>query len=223
MKKSFWTPEQDEIMFSHYANTSMPKLMAMLPKTESAIYQRARTLGLRKNEDYLNSAEACRLRRGDNVGLPFRFVKGQAAWNKGTNFVAGGRSIETRFKSGGKPLNTLPIGSYRLDKHNVLQRKISDKPGNASGRWRSVHELVWTEVNGPLPPKHIVVFKKGMKTNVLEEITIEKVECISLAENMKRNSLHRYPKEIAQLIQLQGAINRQINKKEKKHEQSTNP
>jgi hypothetical protein len=34
---------------------------------------------------------------------------------------------------------------------------------------------------------------------------------MSRAESMRRNSYHNYPKELAQLIQLRGALNRKIN------------
>jgi hypothetical protein len=69
------------------------------------------------------------------------------------------------------------------------------------------------EVNGPLPPKHIVVFKPGMRTNVLEEITVDRVECISLAENLKRNTRHNLPPELNQVVQLRAVLTRQINKR----------
>lgn len=111
------------------------------------------------------------------------------------------------------PHNTQPIGSYRLTKDGTLQRKISEDKGNNSKRWRGVHELVWVEVNGPVPLKHIVVFKPGQRTAELEEITIDRVECITLAENMNRNTRHNMPKELSDLIQLRGALNRQINKR----------
>jgi hypothetical protein len=94
----------------------------------------------------------------------------------------------------------------------TLQRKISNAKGSNSKRWRGVHELVWIEANGPVPPGHICVFRPGMRTAVLEEITVERVECISFAENMRRNSYHtRFPKEIGLAIQLRGALNRKIN------------
>ena len=50
---------------------------------------------------------------------------------------------------------------------------------------------------------------------MLEEITADRVECISLAENMRRNSYHNYPKPIAELIQLRGALMRKINRAER--------
>ncbi|HCE07017.1 MAG TPA: HNH endonuclease [Oxalobacteraceae bacterium] len=194
-----------------YANTKTAELAGALGKSTTTVYQKAAGLGLTKSPEYLASPAACRLRRGDNVGAAFRFKPGQVVWNKGTNFTAGGRSPETRFQPGQMPHNTSPVGSYRLDKDGTLQRKIGNDKGNNSKRWRGVHELAWVEVNGPLPPKHIVVFKQGMRSNKLEEITIDRVECISLAENMRRNTRHNLPKELSDLIQLRGALSRAIN------------
>lgn len=78
-----------------------------------------------------------------------------------------------------------------------------------------MHELVWVEVNGPVPANHYIVFKQGMRTTKLEEITLDRLECISKAENMRRNSYHNYGPEVAKLVQLRGAISRQINKERK--------
>lgn len=50
-------------------------------------------------------------------------------------------------------------------------------------------------------------------------VTPDSVELITRQELMKRNTLHRYPKPIAQLIQLRGALNRQINKRDRRAEQ----
>jgi hypothetical protein len=82
-----------------------------------------------------------------------------------------------------------------------------------------VHELVWVRANGPVPPKHIVVFKPGMRSAVLEEITVDRVECISLAENMKRNTRHNLPPELNEVVQLRSVLTRQINKRMKSYGQ----
>jgi hypothetical protein len=154
-----------------------------------------------------------------------QFKPGQESWNKGVKGVVGVQEAcrATQFKAGQTPHNTRPIGSYRLNKEGHLQQKISDAKGSNSKRWRGVAELIWCAANGPLPDKHMVVFKPGMFTNKLEEITLDRVECISLRENALRNYARRYPIEIRRLHQLKGAITRQVNriKKESSHEQST--
>lgn len=66
-----------------------------------------------------------------------------------------------------------------------------------------------------MPAGHIAVFKPGMRITDAGLITIDRVECITLAENMRRNMLHRYPKEIVRVIQLRGALNRRIRNVEK--------
>lgn len=221
MSRSKWTLEEDALMRLHYPNKSMPELVRLIGRSACSIYNRSHTLNLNKSAEYLASDAACRLRRGDNVGKEHRFEKGLIPWNKGLKGINRGGK-ETQFKKGSMPKNTMPIGSLRITREGILERKISNESGSSKKRWRSVHELVWMEVNGEIPKGYICVFKAGMKTNDPDQITADKVECISRAENMKRNSYHRYGKEIASLIQLRGAINRQINKRSKQNEQSAN-
>lgn len=196
-----------------YPNFKTEDVATMIGQTVTATYQKAAALGMKKSATYLASPAAGRLQQDGNIGAACRFQRGETSWNKGTNFVAGGRSIATRFGPGHVPVNRLPVGSTTLDKSGRLLQKIGDAKGNRSQRWRGVHELVWIAEHGSLPVKHIVVFKPGMQTSVLEEITLDRVECISLADNMRRNTVHNMPKELADLVQLRGALNRQINKR----------
>lgn len=218
--KAEWTEDRLETLRRFYADYKTEDVACILGLRTGQVYAKAKQLGLAKSEAYLASPAACRLRRGDNVGSAFRFQKGHASWNKGTKGVAGVQEAcrATQFKPGQSPANTMPIGSTKFDKSGVLLQKVSNAPGNGSKRWRAVHELVWVRENGPVPAKHIVVFKPGMKSNVLEEITIDRVECISLAENMKRNTRHNLPPELNEVIQLRAVLTRQINKR-MKHEQ----
>jgi hypothetical protein len=208
-----WSDEDAATLRQIYPNFKTEDGATMIGRTVGQTYQKAASMGLKKSVVYLASPAACRLRHGDNVGEAYRFQKGHASWNKGTNFISGGRSAETQFKPGQAPINTRPIGSTKFDKSGTLMQKVSEAKGNNSQRWRGVHELVWIAANGPLPAKHIVVFKPGMKSNVLPEITLDRVDCISLAENMRRNTVHNMPKELVQLVQLRGALNRQIKKR----------
>ncbi len=137
------------------------------------------------------------------------FVRGHTPWNKGRPFDSGGRSHETRFKSGNKPHTWKPIGHERLTKEGYRERKITDT-GITKNDYVSLHTLAWCEVNGEVPPGHAIVFRDGNKEN----ISIENLECITRAELMRRNSYHtNYPKDVQLLIQLRGAVNRQINKR----------
>jgi hypothetical protein len=212
--RRIWTDEEIERLRELYPNQKTDNVAASLNRTVPQVYNKAIQLGLRKTPEYLASPDACRLRKGDNVGAENRFKRGQKSWNKGLKGLdIGGKA--TRFKEGQMPHNTQPIGSYRITRDGTLQRKISNDKGSNSKRWRGVHELLWIEANGPVPPKHIVVFKPGQRTAELDQITLDRVECISLAENMRRNTVHNYPPEIAKTIQLIGALNRKINRRQK--------
>ena len=123
---------------------------------------------------------------------------------------------ETQFKkgemSGAAQHNYVPIGSLRLTRDGILERKITDDPSiYPARRWRPVARLVWESVYGPIPPRHMVVFKPNMHTTVEAEITIDRLECLSRAEHMKRHTLHNYPKDIVCAIQMRGALNRRIS------------
>jgi hypothetical protein len=82
--------------------------------------------------------------------------------------------------------------------------------------WQSAHRLVWIAANGPIPAGHVVRFKDGRHTTEVEKITIDALECITLAENMRRNSFcNNYPPEMVKLIQTRGHMNRMINKRQR--------
>lgn len=209
-----WTAEEDNVLRDVYPDKLAADVAALLGRTVRMVYQRAAALGIKKSAAFYASDISARIRRSHQnpAMVATRFKPGLVPWNKGTNFKAGGRSAETRFTPGTKPHNTQPIGSYRINRDGHLQRKVSEAKGSNSKRWRGVAELVWIAANGPLPPKHMVVFKPGMFSRVLEEITVDRVECISMAENARRNHPRNKSPELARLVQLKGAITRQVNR-----------
>lgn len=215
-----WTPEQEHSLRERYPHERTADIALSLGIPLAKVYAKAAWLGLQKSAEFMASPASGRTSGRQGVGAEHRFKSGQQPWNKDTHYTAGGRSAETRFKkgqmSGAAQHNYVPIGSLRISKDGYLERKITDDPALVPARrWVGVHRLVWVEANGPLPDGRIVVFKPGMRTAVLDEITPERLELLSRAELMKRNTYHNYPKEIAQLIQLHGAVQRKINRRMK--------
>lgn len=202
-----WTTEQLAVLAARYANEPTASLAASIGRTASAVFQQARKLGLAKSQEYLASPAASHLRRGNEIGAEFRFKPGQQVWNKGIRFTPGGRSAETQFKLGLKPQTWHPVGTERITKDGILQRKVADT-GVKNVDWRPVHVLVWESAYGPVPESCVIVFADRNKRN----FDVSNLDCVDRAELMRRNSVHRLPKELAEVIQLRGAINRQINK-----------
>lgn len=200
-----WTKADIAKLVKAYPDTATDELAERMGRSLASIRNQAIKLGLRKSPEY-------HLVRGGT------FKPGHKAWNKGKPHPAARSEGAMRgwFKkgqlNGQAARNYKRMGSLRV-KDDLLERKVSDR---GPIRWVPIHRLVWEAANGPVPAGHVVVFRQGRRTLEESEITIDRLELISRAENMRRNSYHtRYPKEVAQLIQLRGALNRQINKRTK--------
>jgi hypothetical protein len=214
--KRLWNKADDAFMRARYPHEPTPAIARQLRRTVCAVYNRAEILGLVKSAEYLASPDACRLRRGDNIGAAFRFKKGLVPANKGLRRPgwAPGRMKETQFKKG-QSTNKMPIGSTRLV-DGYVYRKVSDIPNVPWTRnWRQEHYLVWEAAHGPIPSGHAVAFKNRDRTDV----RLDNLECITRRELMARNTVHNLPKPLAQTIQLLGALNRQIRRRTKNREE----
>lgn len=190
-----------------YPDTNTKDLARILKRTVASVYNAAAVRGLKKSQIYLASPSACRLRRGDRVGAAHRFQPGHSPTNKGLRRPgwAPGRMASTQFSKGTMPHNWHPVGHERLTKEGYLQRKMADT-GNTVDDYVEVHRLLWEERHGPLPSGLVLVFKDRNKANIV----LENLEPITRRELMTRNSVHRLPKELADLIQLNGALKRKL-------------
>lgn len=211
-KRMKWTPEMEAQLRKLYPNhrtTEVAEMMGIrVPQVNAAAFR----LRLHKSREYLASENFSQSRKGPNAGS---FKPGHATWNKGMNYASSGRSIETQFKPGLRSGRTAvlwrPIGSLRLTHDGTLQRKVTDT-GNTARDYVSVHKLVWEQAHGPVPKGHIVVFKPGLRTSDEESITPDRLELVSRAENMRRNSRHvRYPPELNSLLHVKASLTRKIN------------
>lgn len=226
-KRFAWTPQAIEQLRQLYPIKPCAPIAEALGASEKAVYAKAHALGLQKAPDYYLTETAGRIQRGrtDPRLVATQFKPGLKPWNAGRKgWQAGGRSAATQFTTGMTPPNTLPVGSLRIitsvDGVQQLERKIGTTPGPAHHRWRAVHRLVWEASHGPVPAGHIVVFKPGQKTLIEAEITLDKVDCITRAENARRNDPGNRNPEIKRLYQVKGAITRQVNRINREHQES---
>ena len=218
--RKFWTADEDALMRRLYPDTPTAKLAEQLGRPLASTYQRAATLGLKKSEAYLASPAAGRTTGRHGMGT--RFAKGQAPANKGLRRPGWGpgRMKSTQFKPGVRlgvaAKNWQPIGSIRSDPEGYQRIKVRDAVkgehygfGNVRV-WPLLQRHVWEQAHGSIPAGHAVTFRDGNKANC----DLGNLELVSRADLMKRNTIHNYPKPIAQAIQLLGALKRQIRKRE---------
>lgn len=155
-----------------------------------------------------------RKRNGWLTGRTGCFEKGNEPFNKGVKGWYAKGTEKTRFPKGHKPLNHRPVGSTRITADGYTEIKMAE----GMHQWKLFHRVVWERLNGKIPRGLNLIFIDGNKQN----LAITNLTLVTRAQNMKRNSHYEnYPKEISQLIQLQGAINRQLNRRAKnEHRQS---
>ena len=190
-----WSDSDRELLAQLYPDDDNVTLGRIFGRSESSILNAAKTYGLRKSAAYMATGPGC-------------FKQGNQAWNKGKKGLdIGGK--HTRFKKGQKPQTWQPIGHERVC-DGYLQRKVTDT-GNTPRDYRPVHHLVWEEHTGePVPEGHALVFRDGNRRN----FDPANLELITRAELMRRNSYHtNLPPELAQIVQLRGALTRRINRR----------
>ncbi len=216
MSRKPWTPIEIETLAQLYPDTRTADLAALLGRPVLTVYAKAKNLGLRKSETFLESPAAGRLRRGDQIGRKTQFGAGHVPANKGLRRpgYAPGRMAETQFKEGEKPHTWRPIGTERLA-DGYLQRKMTDT-GYPPRDWQPVHRLLWEDAHGPIPPDHVVIFLDGDRSNV----ALSNLSLASRSELGRLNSMwNRYPRELAETIQLAGALKRKINRRNAREKQ----
>jgi len=116
-----------------------------------------------------------------------RFKADQAPWNKGINYDAGGRSVETRFKKGQAPptmfrnigdVFSIPDGTGKV----YMFIKLKEHRQYPYGRY------VWEQATGKkLSTNEMIRFRDGNPQNCL----ISNLEKVTRAQNAIRNANHK--------------------------------
>ena len=222
MVKRPWTQADIDAVRARYPNEPTKRIADDLGRSERAVYSQAGLMRIKKTAVYLAGPDSGRLSARDTRGGGARFKPGNVSWNKGVKGSTGTHPNCKRawFKKGelcgAAQHNYTPVGSERVNKDGLLVRKVTDDPSVApKHRWMPVSRLVWEQAHGQIPRGHAVAFKEGQRTADAAQITLDRLELVSRAELMRRNTIHRYPKEIARLAQLRGVLNRVINNRSK--------
>ncbi len=213
--KRRWSDDEIETVRINYPHFPAFLIAHVLDRGESQVSHLAARLGIGKAPDFYTQPNARLWNCVDHPNsIATRIKPGAVPANKGLRRpgYAPGRMAATQFKKGARPHTWKSVGSERINSEGYRDRKVSDT-GYPPRDWQPVHRLVWIAHHGPVPRGRIVVFKPGCRRTCEAEITIDRVECITFEENMRRNTCHnRYPKEIVRAIQMRGALNRKINR-----------
>ena len=199
--RRFWTTAEMARLAALYSDTPMTQLQETLGRPKSAIYGKAKELGLKRSAKFLASEHSGRLRNSNNPGVATRFQKGHGTWNKGKPFAAGGRSAETQFTTGRLPHNHVPIGTEVMATDGYLKIKVAEP-----NTWEWTHRRNWEAIHGSIATGFLLVFRDGDHNNC----NVENLELITRGELMRRNTIHRYPEELKTTIRQLGKLKRAI-------------
>lgn len=206
-EKHHWTAAELDTLRLRYPDTKTSVLSEDMGLPINAIHHCAAKHGIRKDKTHIADVS-----RENTNGQATRFKPGHSTWNKGKPFISGGRSAETQFKKGQSVHNHRPVGSTRINVDGYIEIKIAEPR-----TWGQLHRENWKAANGDYPAKNMaIVFKDRNPRNC----DISNLELITRGDLMLRNSCHAHGPEVAQLIQLRGAISRQINKRAKQDKEA---
>ena len=207
--KHIWTAEEEALLRRDYADMPTSELAVRLGLAIHQVWGKAQRLRLKKSLQYRRSSHSGRIQPGERRGQATAFKKGMTPHNKGKQVGTSGRSAETQFKPGNAPHNTVPVGTIVTDCDGYLKKKIANNRNRHD--WQFLHRLVWEAKNGPPPRGCVIVFRDENKRNV----ALGNLACISRAENMRRNSIQRYPSELKKAIRAAAKLRRAISEEEK--------
>lgn len=193
-QKIKFTPEQDQFIKDNIKTMSVKAIAAHIKRCPNRVRNRCYDLGFKELmiQKSINS----------------RFPKGHAPLNKGVRMSDELREKvkHTFFQKGHQPHNTKNDGdiSFRQDKRGIVIPHYRVE----MGVWIPLKNKVWQDHHGEIPEGYLVVLKDGDNFNT----SIENLECISKAENMLRNTIHRYPEDLKKDILKLRKLNRIIKK-----------
>lgn len=219
-----WTAEEREKLAAIYPSLPSKEVARQLGREIGAVYRQAAKLGVAKSQEFLDSPASNRLRKGETRpgAEKSQFPKGHKPWNAGLRLEGWtrGRMAETQFKKGSRSgraaKNWKPIGTIAADSDGYLRIKVREaahgKEHTGYGNtkvWPLLHRYRWEQANGPIPAGHIVTFKDGDRSNC----SLENLALMSMADNARRNQMWtKMPRELAEAIQLNGALKRQVRR-----------
>lgn len=187
-----------DYVVEYYPFTRTSEMALVLGLTEAQIYRIAESRGIKKDKAYLSETHGPLV---IEVGKNSRFKKGMTPWNKG---VKGRNNApeHTLFKKGHVPKNYKPVGWTRIDAEGYTWMKIKE----GRNGWAMIHRIAWELENGPLPKGKFLRFIDGNKANW----DLSNLMLVDREENMKLNTIHRYPEDVKDAMKALSKLKRKI-------------
>lgn len=204
-----FSPQEDAFLWNNYLTIPAKRMSKMMGRSESGARQRMKLIGIIvppevvekfKQESYIK--------------------KGSTAYNKGKKqseymtAAAIKRTKKTRFKKGNLPHNTKPKDGIITIRKDARTKRPYKHIRLSLGKWVMLHVVKWENKHGKVPKGKIIAFKDGNSMNC----TLKNLQLITREENMQRNTIHRYPAELKQVIRLNHKLKRKTSEHKKQNQ-----
>lgn len=210
-RKTSFSYAEDARIRRNYLKIPIKALGDKMDRSYTGIMGRLKAMRLEIPADIIQKNKAVgRIKSGH---IPFNKGLKQSEYMTAETIA---RTKKTRFKKGNIPANA-------KDRDGVITVRYDHKHRNGKpykyirlslGNWYPYHQYKWEKKYGKVKRGFCLWFKDGNTLNC----TLKNLELITRAENMARNTIQRYPKD----LQLSMKLISKINKKLKKNEQQTN-
>lgn len=205
---------EDKILKRKYLEVNVKQLSILVNRSEMFVTTRLRGLGLVIPPELIEQRkQESRLKPGN---IPYTKGKKQ---NEYMSPEAIERTKATRFYTGQLPHNTKGgVGTITIRKDKLKDGSIRKYKWICIelAVWKMLHVKIWEDAHGPVPSGHIIIFKDKDSMNVV----LENLAMITLEDNMRRNSIHRFPTELKTVIRIAAKIKKTIKKLSDEKKQS---
>ena len=205
-----WTESETKKLIDEFPNRKTEFIANELNLPYHIVSNKAYRLRLKKTNEFMKQFG----NRLDGIkGSDFRFKKGHIPANKGKKMPSEvyDKTKHTFFQPGHTPVTTKYFGKpylrIRKRKDGYIEKVwfIQESTNKTSAYLSYLCRTNGIDMQGKIP-----VLKQDFDNS--RAPTLQDIEVITYEENMQRNSLYRYPKELVRLIKVKGALQRQINK-----------
>lgn len=205
-----WTNKEIKMLRKLYPNNYTQWVAQEMGRSVSSVYGMVNILGLHKSEEFRLAELKRQADKLRIVGAPSRYKKGHVPDNKGKKMSPEHyeKLKPTMFRKGQSGNTKAPVGTTRTTKDGYLEMKVADP-----NKWQALHRMMWEDTFGPIPKGKIVRFRTSDKSNY-DPINLE---LLDMKENMARNTIARFPKELRQVMNLTKKLNKIIENGKKQN------
>jgi hypothetical protein len=204
--RKYWTDAEIQELKTLYPNNYSIDIANHFGVDIRKVYSIAFRFRLKKSTEFLKMELARQASRIKEAGKAFHYKPGHISQNKGQKMSKEvyKKCSATMFKKNSTPHNTKYDGYERTTVDGYIEVRVK------KGVFKLKHRIIYEQHYGPIPKNMYVIFKDKNQSN----FDIDNLELLSKQEHMARNTFHRFPKELKEIIHLNKKLKKLTHEKQ---------